>query len=546
MGRTNSWRLLAWTCCALPLSALVHVSISASSPAPTPSASSAVPTSASSVAPTSANGPQSADDLKSRADSGDSKAAYALGLRYFTGEQVERNRILAKHYLTKAAEAGDLRAMNMLGLMSDPLWSDDPSSKDVATAVFWYRRAAQQGFESSLNNLSELKKRGYIRTEIEASPAPAQVAVPAPVAAPAQVAVPAPVAAPAQVAAPAPVAAPASTPVAVPTVPAAAAQPVPLSAVANNRAPQSAPEPTNLPLKSTEGLGPVSVPIVPQPVPTPVSVPVVSPLSVSPVMQSAPVMDGRDLFKARSSSLVEIIGDGNYGSGVILGVLWNRPEDAILRTAMQDIQVNYPFIAATGTGSDSTSLPAGSFLVIISNAHVMEGTRLMEIGYGVDPRGQTMFKKPVAGVCFPTDNSVDLAVYFVPVEASELQLNGVISYAPLPIAAVVPETGSRIFALANPERMARSIAQGLLSGLRPDLIQFDAPISNGSSGGAVFDERGNLLGIILGYLNEAGAQNLNFAIPAERIRPLMLGAGALCYRAGQGEPQSEKTSQGTR
>ncbi|MEY3900844.1 MAG: hypothetical protein RL189_150, partial [Pseudomonadota bacterium] len=106
-----------------------------------------------------------------------------------------------------------------------------------------------------------------------------------------------------------------------------------------------------------------------------------------------------------------------------------------------------------------------------------------------------------------------------------------------PAAATVPETGSRVFAIANPERMARSIAQGLLSGLRPDLIQFDAPISKGSSGGAVFDERGNLLGIIFGYLNETGAQNLNFAIPADRIRPLMMGSGALCYRASQsGEP----------
>lgn len=159
----------------------------------------------------------------------------------------------------------------------------------------------------------------------------------------------------------------------------------------------------------------------------------------------------------------------------------------------------------------------------------------MEIGYGVDQRGQTLFKKPLAGVCFPSDSSVDLAIYFVPVEASELSLNGVISFAPLPPAAVVPETGSRIFAIANPERMARSIAQGLLSGLRPDLIQFDAPISKGSSGGAVFDERGNLLGVIFGYLNESGAQNLNFAIPAERIRPLMMGAGALCYRASQTE-----------
>jgi S1-C subfamily serine protease len=173
----------------------------------------------------------------------------------------------------------------------------------------------------------------------------------------------------------------------------------------------------------------------------------------------------------------------------------------------------------------------------------MEGTRRMEIGYGVDQRGQTLFKKTIAGVCFPTDNSVDLAIYFVPVEPAELTLNGVIGFAPLPVATTgpVPETGSRIFALANPERMTRTIAQGLLSGLRPDLIQFDAPISKGSSGGALFDERGNLLGIIFGYLNEAGAQNINFAIPAERIRPLMMGAGALCYRASSVDEHSSAT-----
>ena len=269
-----------------------------------------------------------------------------------------------------------------------------------------------------------------------------------------------------------------------------------------------------------------------------------TPTSLSTPVRNAPVMDGRDVFKARSSSLVEIIGDGNYGSGVILGVLWNRPEDAILRTAIQDLRVNYPFISSSGT--DLTSLPSGAFLVIVSNAHVMEGTRVMEIGYGVDPRGRTLFRKNLAGVCFPTDSSVDLAIYFVPVENSELQMNGVISSAPLPNGTAIPETGSRIFALANPERMARSIAQGLLSGLRPDLIQFDAPISKGSSGGALFDEYGNLLGIIFGFLNEAGAQNLNFAIPVERIRPLMLGAGALCYRSSQTEIPADKPPQGTR
>ena len=252
-------------------------------------------------------------------------------------------------------------------------------------------------------------------------------------------------------------------------------------------------------------------------------------------------MDGREMFKARSSALVEIIGDGQYGSGVILGTLWMRPEDATLRTALQDLMVSYPFMATPNASMESTMLPAGSYLVVVSNAHVMEGTRRMEIGYGVDPRGQTVFKKPVAGVCFPSESNVDLAIFFVPVDANELALNGVISAAPMLPAAAAPEPGSRVFALANPERMARSIAQGLLSGLRPDLLQFDAAISKGSSGGALFDEQGNLLGVILGYLNEIGAQNINFAIPVERIRPLMMGSGALCYRAGNSETDALST-----
>ncbi|MEN9810970.1 MAG: hypothetical protein RLZZ488_2537 [Pseudomonadota bacterium] len=423
-------------------------------------------------------------ELETRAAAGDPKASYLLGLRYFLGDQIARNRNMAKHYLTRAAEAGEVRAMNMLGLMSDPLWSDDAAAKDLPTAVAWYRRAAALGYDPALNNLTELKKRGYIKSELENG-----------------------------------------LPLALGSgqiQPVVTAQPPQPDA---SKIQQAVPTPASA--------GPAAVAGAAEIQPTGHT----TSTSVSIDLPALKEMDGREMFKARSSALVEILGDGNYGSGVILGSLWNRSEDAILRTHLQDLQVSYPFVAGGNGSSDDTSLPLGSYLVVVSNAHVMEGIRVMEIGYGVDQRGQTLFKKPLAGVCFPTESNVDLAVYFVPIDPSELTLNGAISFAPLPAAATIPETGSRVFAIANPERMARSIAQGLLSGLRPDLIQFDAPISKGSSGGAVFDERGNLLGIIFGYLNEAGAQNLNFAIPADRIRPLMMGSGALCYRASQsGEP----------
>lgn len=419
-------------------------------------------------------------ELETRATAGDAKASYLLGLRYFLGDQIGRDRNMAKHYLTRSAEAGEVRAMNMLGLMSDPLWSDDAAAKDLPTAVAWYRRAAALGYDPALNNLVELKKRGYIKSELENGVPFAS-----------------------------------GSGQAQPVVTAQPSQPD------SAKIQQAAPTPISVGTASAE-IQPTSQ---------------TSSGSVSVDLPALKAMDGREMFKSRSSALVEILGDGNYGSGVILGSLWNRSEDAILRTHLQDLQVNYPFVAGGSGTSENTALPLGSYLVVVSNAHVMEGIRVMEIGYGVDQRGQTLFKKPLAGVCFPTESNVDLAIYFVPIEPSELALNGAISFAPLPAAATVPETGSRVFAIANPERMARSIAQGLLSGLRPDLIQFDAPISKGSSGGAVFDERGNLLGIIFGYLNETGAQNLNFAIPADRIRPLMMGSGALCYRASQsGEP----------
>jgi S1-C subfamily serine protease len=45
------------------------------------------------------------------------------------------------------------------------------------------------------------------------------------------------------------------------------------------------------------------------------------------------------------------------------------------------------------------------------------------------------------------------------------------------------------------------------------MLQTTAPISPGSSGGGLFDERGNLVGITTSSLRSA--QSVNFAIPAE-------------------------------
>lgn len=59
--------------------------------------------------------------------------------------------------------------------------------------------------------------------------------------------------------------------------------------------------------------------------------------------------------------------------------------------------------------------------------------------------------------------------------------------------------GERVYTIGAPRGLERTLGDGLISGLRAapagNFIQTTAPISPGSSGGGLFDERGNLIGI---------------------------------------------------
>lgn len=84
------------------------------------------------------------------------------------------------------------------------------------------------------------------------------------------------------------------------------------------------------------------------------------------------------------------------------------------------------------------------------------------------------------------------------------------------------KTGERVYAVGAPQGLELTLSEGLISGLRPtddaQLVQTSAPISPGSSGGGLFDSKGQLVGVTTLYLKEG--QNLNFAVPAEWISAL--------------------------
>jgi serine protease Do len=95
------------------------------------------------------------------------------------------------------------------------------------------------------------------------------------------------------------------------------------------------------------------------------------------------------------------------------------------------------------------------------------------------------------------------------------------------ISGVVPvselRVGQKVYAVGAPQGLELTLSDGLISSLRSiddlgTVIQTNAPISQGSSGGGLFDVNGRLIGIT-SFQYKFG-QNLNFAVPAGWISEL--------------------------
>lgn len=81
--------------------------------------------------------------------------------------------------------------------------------------------------------------------------------------------------------------------------------------------------------------------------------------------------------------------------------------------------------------------------------------------------------------------------------------------------------GEPVYAVGNPHGYEGTISDGIISGIREDnkLIQMTAPISPGSSGGPVINNKGEVIGVSVESNNNA--QNLNFAIPSIYVKKLI-------------------------
>lgn len=98
----------------------------------------------------------------------------------------------------------------------------------------------------------------------------------------------------------------------------------------------------------------------------------------------------------------------------------------------------------------------------------------------------------------------------------------------LPILTTLPEVGERIIVIGTPLGLDKTVSDGIVSAVReiPEfgkIIQVTAPISAGSSGSPVINMKGEVVGIATFFI--VAGQNLNFAIPGERIALMVIHQG---------------------
>jgi S1-C subfamily serine protease len=149
---------------------------------------------------------------------------------------------------------------------------------------------------------------------------------------------------------------------------------------------------------------------------------------------------------------------------------------------------------------------------ILTALHVVAGASRIEVSFYDGTTATASIKA--------TDPSDDIAV----LTASEL---------PRVIAPAVlgsdPQVGDEVFAVGNPLGLDGSLTAGVVSGLDrtfrladgrtlSGMIQFDAAVNPGSSGGPLLNTQGQVIGIVEGLANPAGTDNfagIGFAVPIE-------------------------------
>ena len=203
-------------------------------------------------------------------------------------------------------------------------------------------------------------------------------------------------------------------------------------------------------------------------------------------------------------------------------------EEAVALVYDSVVIINASSISGAGSGSGVMIAESEKYTYIITCHHVIEGATNFEVILSDNSSYE--------GILIGGDNQTDIAV--IAIEKTGLTL-----------ATFIDDShnvglASTVIAIGNPlGTLGGSVTVGVVSstnrliemsdGTSKDLIQTDAAINSGNSGGGLFNINGQLIGIVNAKYSATGVEGLGFAIPANTAKSIALGLMEKGYVEGR-------------
>ena len=230
-------------------------------------------------------------------------------------------------------------------------------------------------------------------------------------------------------------------------------------------------------------------------------------------------LDGSNTVTVREVTVSSTSQPTTFRSGqtLTIGEIYKRSAPGVVQITATASAAANPF-----GGTESQRALGSGFVFdkagyIITNYHVIAGAGSIKVTFS----NNTSINARLVG----TDPSSDLAVLKVEMTASAL--------TPLPLGdSDAVEVGDSVVAIGNPFGLSRTVTAGIVSALQRQItapneyaidhvIQTDAPINKGNSGGPLINARGEVIGvnaqIETGGLTE-GNTGVGFAVPSNTVK----------------------------
>jgi S1-C subfamily serine protease len=214
------------------------------------------------------------------------------------------------------------------------------------------------------------------------------------------------------------------------------------------------------------------------------------------------------------------------GKALTINDIFRRDAPGVVQvTSTQVVRTSDPFDFGLPQTEEQKALGSGFVMDkaghVITNYHVVAGARSVEVSFS----NSDNMKAKIVG----SDPSTDLAVLQIDARSRAL--------TPLPFGnSDRVRVGDGVVAIGNPLGYDRSVTAGIVSAVQraisapnqypiDHVIQTDAPINHGNSGGPLINSRGQVIGvnaqIATGNSGSDGNIGIGFAIPVNTVRTVV-------------------------